>query len=708
MARKREDSMDHAGSTIPNAEQTPQQDTSASGSDAGEMELLYVWINQDETGYIQEQGFNFSPNYRFEMKKAEDGQKYELSCTETPNTYNLWNTGSIINLTAIVGENGSGKSSLMRHLSHASILPINTVEASSGRILQNTECDYAKMIQIYLRNNSVYVFHNFTDSVVINNEKYHVISINDYYPTAKNMLRNQSKIFMTNTSFPSTSVWDVKWNQKPILFTPSVNKDYSRMFFRKIRGLQTMVGLPADYRFLQRQIALQKQHEEFENLLTVSYNHHLHSEEYSHAPLNTGHKEFVLGTIDIESWFSEKYGRLWENTDGPQGADMHYALQIYGILKDRYSDRLFPNPTASLYAALAFELFYVTKYLHQECVSRRLGFIQSQRYINQCLKYYRDQQNHHEGVLSYYQSAFDEIQKLDSILADCPKADEDIPNKRPSASHRVYIRRNSDSYTRFCKYIDELMRKETSFVLKYILIDMSPLSSGEQALQNIFSWLRLPPSAKEILGQDSDPIQDNVLLLLDEVDLYMHPEWQRKFLKYLSDELSLEYPNKRIQLIISTHSPLVLSDIPSGNIIYLEKNDEKCTIARRPDAGESFGANIFSLLKDSFYLKRSLGEFAHSKIEEVIKELNKLKKNPNDKALRETCRGYKQLIEIIGEPVIKRKLQNLYADLFDTDQEDAHRRDLAELSRLLESGDPAQRDKYRELLKNILSEAKSS
>ena len=138
------------------------------------------------------------------------------------------------------------------------------------------------------------------------------------------------------------------------------------------------------------------------------------------------------------------------------------------------------------------------------------------------------------------------------------------------------------------------------------------------------------------------------------------------------------------------------------------KNDKKCTISMRPDVGESFGANIFTLLKDSFYLKRPLGEFAHARIEEVIRDLNKLKKNPNDKALRETCRGYKQLIDIIGEPVIRRKLQNLYADLFDTAPEDGHRRDLAELSRLLESGDPAQREKYRELLKNMLSDIKRS
>lgn len=36
------------------------------------MELLYIWINMDETSFIREQGFNFSPNYKFELKAFKE------------------------------------------------------------------------------------------------------------------------------------------------------------------------------------------------------------------------------------------------------------------------------------------------------------------------------------------------------------------------------------------------------------------------------------------------------------------------------------------------------------------------------------------------------------------------------------------------------------------------------------------------------------
>ena len=155
-------------------------------------------------------------------------------------------------------------------------------------------------------------------------------------------------------------------------------------------------------------------------------------------------------------------------------------------------------------------------------------------------------------------------------MSECLVVNEDISPKNLNASFRVRINRDSATYGRFCEFIDDIMTQEESFVLKYLLIDKVPLSSGEQALQNIFTWLRLPPSFNEIFGEESIPIHDNILLLLDEVDLYMHPEWQRNFLHYLSEQLKEEYKGKHIQIIISTHSPLVLSDIPYGNIIYLE------------------------------------------------------------------------------------------------------------------------------------------
>ena len=54
------------------------------------VELLYTWIEMDETGFIEKQGFNFSPKYHFEMKSRGEGT-YELICTENAQCTNIWN-----------------------------------------------------------------------------------------------------------------------------------------------------------------------------------------------------------------------------------------------------------------------------------------------------------------------------------------------------------------------------------------------------------------------------------------------------------------------------------------------------------------------------------------------------------------------------------------------------------------------------------------
>lgn len=695
MARKEEDSMEHTESTISNAEQTPPQATSASCPDAAEMELLYIWINQDETGFIREQGFNFSPNYRFEMKKTEDGQKYELSCTETPKNYNVWKQKPIVNLTAVVGENGSGKSSLLRHMLRAGLASTKSKKASES---------VGAMVKVYRCGDSVYVYHNFP---LINNTPYPSVDVKKrgkqpYTDTPD----KQTRIYISNALTAPSTAQQSRGDRNIIYFSPAGNMELARKFYHKesARNIDRILGLD---------IASHKSYKDFEQLAAAAYYHALSSAERKSPSFVTPSRRIIIRMIDPACWFPGRYTEVFASRDSKSSRNWHGSFlssEQYKRWKKEFEHLLVRTPCCALYLSLLFELASVLgkSFPIDSLTHYRIHSLEYE--VEALLKQYACEERHRKDALDYFYQALYEVWKLADIIRACLTEFDYVPytGKEYRTSIIIDRRQNPAAYAQFCEFCDRLMKMDYSFVLKYITIDMPTLSSGEQALQNIFTWLRLPPFYKEILGEESIPIENNVLLLLDEVDLYMHPEWQRKFLKLLSDELNVEYPQKHIQIVISTHSPLVLSDVPSGNIIYLEKNDKKCTISMRPDVGESFGANIFTLLKDSFYLKRPLGEFAHARIEEVIRDLNKLKKNPNDKALRKTCRGYKQLIDIIGEPVIRRKLQNLYADLFDTAPEDGHRRDLAELSRLLESGDPAQREKYRELLKNMLSDIKRS
>ena len=136
---------------------------------------------------------------------------------------------------------------------------------------------------------------------------------------------------------------------------------------------------------------------------------------------------------------------------------------------------------------------------------------------------------------------------------------------------------------------------------------------------------------------------------MDEADLTYHPEWQRQLIKILTAFLPLEFGDcglNSIQLILTTHSPLLLGDIPPNNVIYLKENANNIN---------TFGQNIHTILKDSFFLKNGIGAFAADKINrtaEILKDPKKI----DSKQLSE-C---KLVIDLLAPGIIKNRLTEIY------------------------------------------------
>jgi energy-coupling factor transporter ATP-binding protein EcfA2 len=221
------------------------------------------------------------------------------------------------------------------------------------------------------------------------------------------------------------------------------------------------------------------------------------------------------------------------------------------------------------------------------------------------------------------------------------------------------------------------------------------LSSGEK--QNIYSVTSLTyhlfniDSVKETYTTNATVNKTIVLyrhinIIFDEIELYYHPDLQRVFIFELIESI------KRIQLkniidincIFVTHSPFILSDIPHHNILFLDNNGTPTVDLNV----KTFGANIHDLLKHSFFLENgSMGEFAKTKINDTINwlhykklenEVFELKGGTTEKEIavfqnkekelvelkKEVKEFDKQkhriLIEIIDEPILKRKLSELF------------------------------------------------
>lgn len=143
------------------------------------------------------------------------------------------------------------------------------------------------------------------------------------------------------------------------------------------------------------------------------------------------------------------------------------------------------------------------------------------------------------------------------------------------------------------------------------------LSSGEK--QKIFVLTVIMYHLKNIASIDKGYTDVNVVL--DEIELYFHPEMQKNFISDLYASIgSNEFIKSNINAInfmFVTHSPFILSDVMHYDLMALDEYGKQ-----KKDLKPSFGANIYNLLNDSFFMNDFIGEFAKSKIVEVINIIN--------------------------------------------------------------------------------------
>ena len=196
---------------------------------------------------------------------------------------------------------------------------------------------------------------------------------------------------------------------------------------------------------------------------------------------------------------------------------------------------------------------------------------------------------------------------------------------------------------------------------QYEFITIDPLSSGEFAILNFFSKLYFFLKNKPATLLD----KKNFILLLDEADSGLHPMWKKGFITTILKSIPYFFEGlnskPKLQIILTTHDPLTLSDIPKHNVIFLKKEKEgKCRISS--EVQKTFGANITDLLADSFFLEKGLiGDFARKKINDVIDWINE---NRNKTEINEEeLERYQKVIELIDERVIKLKLSEMITEL---------------------------------------------
>ena len=190
---------------------------------------------------------------------------------------------------------------------------------------------------------------------------------------------------------------------------------------------------------------------------------------------------------------------------------------------------------------------------------------------------------------------------------------------------------------------------------------------------------------------------DQVCIVMEEVELYYHPEYQKSYLNYLLEQISRAGLSrlKSLNLVFVTHSPFILSDITRNDILCLE-NGVQVDLKF-----QTFGANIHDLLRHPFFMKNgTIGDYAQKVINEIIVTLSvydAMKKtgneafdlvqfkrenpelvkhmdflpteddgslNEQDFGIRYSMRSLREAIGLLDEPIMRDALKREYERIF--------------------------------------------
>lgn len=234
----------------------------------------------------------------------------------------------------------------------------------------------------------------------------------------------------------------------------------------------------------------------------------------------------------------------------------------------------------------------------------------------------------------------------------------------PVFKANIYLIKNKDyrelkEFSSDSKYFNEECWKKA--------IRLHDLSSGERQLIYMSSTLVYHALNLISIPETVRVKYKHTLMVLDEIEICFHPDYQRTF---ISNLLALIERMKltdllSINVLIVTHSPFILSDIPQGNIMYLEDGAQLSSYEiKQRGIKNPFCANINDILHQSFFLDKGfVGEFAKRKVLSLAADL----KDKNAKKWsREQAKAF---IEEVGEPFIREHLLNLYFEKYDIGKE---------------------------------------
>lgn len=629
--------------------------------------------------------YKFYNDYHFELKTVDGKEIVKIKHIRTTpeDLFKSKNNPSPLNLniSAIVGKNGSGKSTLIELL-FVSIFNL----ALNKRILKNN-----KNIEIE-KDIKVEIYYSINDTILCLKIDSGLIEGLDNQKAKVSFSLKQFKDKAANREFLITNILD---NHKDLI---------NEFFFYTIAVNYSIYSLNSD---------------EIGNWIAPLF----HKNDAYQTPLVINPMR-TNGNIDIKVENDLVKQRLLANLLEPVIVGVNAEDTLRNLAKGKVATKLklkFNYGKIDFYDKknksskvengneCVAQLFHSYTGTNIQTVVSEPEFVSTEIYV--LFKLVKICKTYKRYALFFKKNKFEDIDKLVQKICD---DDSHITFKIKQAlnflKHQLYLNWNTSGEITIdidetSKFIEEIIVEEKTKGKNLSTIELIPpsifktqilfedessfddFSSGEkQKIHSITSIVYHLINLNSIFNNGDSKNPDlkktfkykYINVIFDEVELYFHPDLQRTFIKDLIDyigkiNISLVEHIKGINFCFATHSPFILSDIPSANVMYLEVNEVTKKSKQKNNNSETFGANIHDLLANDFFMKDGfMGEYAKTKILSAIEYLDKSIVNPElliDKTNNEWTKDkVKSFIGLIGEPLIKNSVNDMYFTAFGKDE----------------------------------------
>ncbi len=604
------------------------------------MELLYLWVERYRN--IKNQEFNFSPDFQLHLILGDPNQLHVIKYDEQPKGFF---NNKIANVTAIIGRNGAGKSNLIDLL----------------RIILNDAIEGKLKFLILFRENSdtLNAFHSFNaDMVKFTGFERWKINLPDLEPLFNLDLHIPNRVINNSALIYISTLSDFR--QHPSSLDREINLSSDQLLEQDVTEMGNHTGTLLDLlRFKQvgRQV----------DFVTGPYKFDMPFPIPKYIRINI---QFNITSSDVNN--NRIYALLnaeWEENNS--------ALSEKQNNKDQDATYYTYQKLRNNFTWAIFQIILHSNNNQADWTSHQADFFitqhKDQSFINKIRILLRNKELFPSSFHRIANSLLDNGLKMIAISLQDNHFTEDsfviesILFNQIRQPYLDFVLNFSEAY--FLNFNWVFISEYSHNPLNDEKVFTHNLSSGEIRFLDLFAKFNSSKAILDAQNKNKTKLEkiNFIYLLIDEGEAGFHPQWQKEYLHTLIRQLPIVFDEFNIQIIITTHSPIIASDLPANNIIFLGKDESGYCVSDRLNKEETFGANIHSLYTEAFFLQKGLmGEFAKEKINKVISWLKSEVPGTVFKHKEEITQidedGVRYIISHIGEPVIRKKLQQLYQD----------------------------------------------